>query len=84
VRSGDWKLVSQRGRIELFDLSKDTGEQNDLARQMPEKVAELTRLHDAWLAGMPNPVKAGAKRWGMPAPESSSAKKTRRERKRNR
>lgn len=63
---------------------EDAGEQNDLAKQKPEKVADLTRLHDAWLAEMPNPVKAGAKRWGMPTPESSGAKKPKRERKRNR
>ena len=80
ARSADWKLVSQQGRIELFDLGKDAGEQNDLAKQKPEKVADLTRLHDAGLAEMPDPVNAGANRWGMPAPESSIAKKPRRER----
>jgi len=84
VRAGDWKLVSQRGRIELFDLARDTGEQNDLAKQKPEKITELTRLHDAWLAEMPNPVNVGAKRWGMPTPESVSTQRTKRERKKDR
>jgi hypothetical protein len=32
---------------------------------MPDKVAELTKLHDAWLTEMANPVKAGTKRFGM-------------------
>jgi arylsulfatase A-like enzyme len=72
VRSGDWKLVAQRAKVELFDLAKDVSEKNDLAKAMPEKVAELTRLHDAWLAQMARPVKAGEKRW---QPGMSTAKK---------
>jgi len=83
ARCGDWKLVSEKGRVSLFDLGKDVGEQSDLAGRMPEKVAELTTRHDAWLAGMPNPVKAGAKRWGMTLPEGGKAKKPRSERKIN-
>ena len=71
VRSGDWKLVGEKARVGLFDLSKDVSEKNDLAKQMPEKVAELTKLHDAWLAEMANPVKAGAKRFGMAEPAGS-------------
>ncbi len=73
VRSGDWKLVGEKAKIGLFDLSKDVSEKTDLAKTMPEKVAELTKLHDAWLAKMANPVKAGEKKWtaGM-----SAAKKT--------
>ena len=83
VRSGDWKLVGEKGRLSLFDLGKDVSEKTDLAGQMPEKVAELTRLHDAWLAEMSNPVKSGAKRWGMPSPEGSKSKKPKNERKKN-
>jgi len=84
ARSNNWKLVGEKGRVSLFDMHRDVGEEHDLAGQKPEVVAELTKLHDAWLAEMPNPVKAGAKRWGMPLPEGSSAKKPKRERKRNR
>jgi arylsulfatase A-like enzyme len=65
VRSGDWKLVGEKGRLSLFDLARDVSEANDLAAKMPEKVAELTRLHDAWLAQMAKPVKAGEKRQDM-------------------
>lgn len=72
VRSGDWKLVGDKGRIGLFDLSQDVSESNDLSKQMPEKVAELTALHDAWLAEMANPVKGGAKRFGMAEPQRKS------------
>lgn len=75
VRSGDWKLVGEKANIGLFDLGKDTSEKHDLAAQMPEKVTELTKLHDAWLAEMPEPIQAGAKRYGMTQPEGSRPKK---------
>jgi arylsulfatase A-like enzyme len=72
VRSGDWKLVAQRATVELFDLGKDVSEKTDLAKAMPHKVAELTQLHDAWLAPMAKPVKPGEKKW---TPGMSTAKK---------
>jgi arylsulfatase A-like enzyme len=65
VRSGDWKLVGEKSKLSLFDLSKDASEKNDLAAQMPEKIAALTKLHDAWLADMAKPVKAGEKRYDI-------------------
>lgn len=40
----------QRTGIQLFDLREDPGEQNDLAKQMPGRVAELTKAYDAWFA----------------------------------
>jgi N-acetylgalactosamine-6-sulfatase len=50
VAQGDWKLVHERWvpRPYLYDLGKDLGEQNDLANQHPEKMAELLKLHEAW------------------------------------
>lgn len=65
VRSGDWKLVGEKEQLSLFDLSKDVSEKTDLSKEMPEKVASLKALHDAWLAQMPEPIKAGAKRYDM-------------------
>lgn len=62
VRSDDWKLVAERDRIELFDLAKDPGESTDLSAAHPDQVSRLTALHDAWLAEMAEPVKAGAKK----------------------
>ena len=44
VRVGNWKLhLSKHGteRVELYDLEADVGEQNDLAAERPEVVAEL-------------------------------------------
>ncbi len=63
VRSGDWKIVAEKGRIALFDLSQDISEAHDLAAKMPEKLAKLVTLHDQWLLEMADPIKGGAKRF---------------------
>lgn len=45
LRHGDWKLVvSEKERIELFDLATDPNEATDLAKSRPEKMAELMNL----------------------------------------
>lgn len=42
IRAGDWKLVAAKGDPwELYDLSKDRGEQNNLAASLPDKVRQL-------------------------------------------
>ena len=44
IRKGNWKLVKIAllpGKTELFDLSKDPGEQNNVADQFPEIVRDL-------------------------------------------
>jgi arylsulfatase A-like enzyme len=44
IRKGNWKLVKISllpGKIELFDLEKDPGEQNNVADQFPEIVSDL-------------------------------------------
>jgi arylsulfatase A-like enzyme len=48
VRSGRWKLVNNRGKIELFDLDADPGEKQDQAAAQPDVVAGLRRQFDAW------------------------------------
>jgi arylsulfatase A-like enzyme len=50
VRRGDWKLVEryEDGRVHLYNLRDDVGERNDLAKEMPDRVAAMrSRLH-AW------------------------------------
>lgn len=45
LRAGDWKLVADDKKPwELYDLSKDRAEQNNLAAAMPKKVKELEAL----------------------------------------
>lgn len=45
IREGDFKLVSARGgKWELYDLSQDRSELNDLADQHPEMVERLSGL----------------------------------------
>jgi len=67
---GDWKLIryyefengAAANRHELYDLSRDLGEQNDLAASEPDRVGELSELLDRRLAEagalipLPNPA----------------------------
>jgi arylsulfatase A-like enzyme len=50
IRQGDLKLIEyfEDGRVELFDLSTDIGEQRDLAAERPEKVKELREKLARW------------------------------------
>ncbi len=50
LRQGKWKLVHLSGRPdwELYDVEADGTELNDLAARMPDKVAELEALYNAW------------------------------------
>jgi arylsulfatase A-like enzyme len=49
VRVGDLKLVSLAGLPwELYDMSKDRIEQNNLAASMPEKVKQMRTMWDDW------------------------------------
>ncbi len=80
VRAGDWKLVQQRAqpKVELFDLAQDPAETTDLAPQNAAKVAELTKLYDAWLDQMANPLSGAPKRPGAqinPGAKKSKAEK---------
>jgi arylsulfatase A-like enzyme len=50
IRSGDLKLIHRfRGGDELYDLSADIGEENDLAKERPEDVARLRGELFSWL-----------------------------------
>ncbi|MCR9244785.1 MAG: sulfatase [bacterium] len=50
VRVGKWKLLErlEDGQVHLYDLENDIGEQNDLAAQQPERVAQLRGLLHEW------------------------------------
>jgi arylsulfatase A-like enzyme len=60
VRQGDWKLIGNpedpshkapltaQDKLFLVDLGKDISELKNVASQNPQKVAELSELHDKW------------------------------------
>ena len=69
LRAGDWKIVAAGKNTpwELYDLSRDRSESNDLAKDHPEKVHELadewTRQMEAYFSlarqGLPPPTNSG-------------------------
>ncbi|TWU19813.1 sulfatase [Allorhodopirellula heiligendammensis] len=50
IREGDFKLVEryEDGRVHLYNLKDDIGEQHDLADTMPEQVDQMRRRLHAW------------------------------------
>ncbi len=51
VRYGKWKLVSEfPGKWELYDMTTDRTELNDLAPRQPDIVEKMSRLYDQWAA----------------------------------
>ncbi|NWK55258.1 arylsulfatase [Verrucomicrobiaceae bacterium N1E253] len=49
IRYGKWKLVAVKGKPwELYDMQADRTERNNMAKELPEKVKELTNLYKAW------------------------------------
>lgn len=50
MRDGDWLLIElyDGDKAELYDLSNDSGEQNDLAGQNPERVNAMRTELDEW------------------------------------
>jgi len=50
MRAGQWKLIQhfESGRHELYNLSEDIGEANNLADALPDKVVELGKQLHAW------------------------------------
>lgn len=61
VRQGDWKLVAKHNKDwELYDISKDRIEANDLATKYPEKVKELAKMYDEYAA------RANVAAWPLP------------------
>jgi arylsulfatase A-like enzyme len=63
IRIGNWKLVSMHpGEWELYDITNDRTEMNNLAAKEPKRVAEMASLWDAWakrVGVMPWPLNQG-------------------------
>jgi arylsulfatase len=49
VRRGDWKLVAESGQDwELYDMSEDRVELENLVTQDPERVSKMASLYEDW------------------------------------
>ena len=53
---GKWKMVKSGSHAWLFDLSKDLGESNNLAKKKPEVTEILQDALDEWLSRMAPPA----------------------------
>lgn len=65
VRAGNWKAVRPKlgGPLELYDLSKDTSEKNDIAREHPQVIERIeTYLRTARTESLDWPLKPGKKK----------------------
>ena len=57
VRQGDWKLISPKeGVIELYNLSLDLEEKNNLAHQYSAKTNSLKTKYKDWRNEMATPM----------------------------
>ncbi len=57
IREGDWKLIRMPDRpAELFDLSQDIAEHNDLAGQYPEKLRAMYKKLFEWELTLERPL----------------------------
>ena len=67
IRLGKYKLLEyyENGSVQLFDLEKDIGEQNDLSESKPDVTAKLLKMFHDWRrevdAKMPYPKTATSK-----------------------
>ena len=69
IRSGQWKLIyyHEDQRSELYNLTSDIGEQNDVVAMQPERASKMRQTLNAWL------TKSGAK-FPDPDPRFTQAK----------
>ena len=58
LRRGDWKLIEfhEDDSVGLYNLKDDPGEENNLAKSMPERTARLRAELDQWQAATKAPV----------------------------
>jgi arylsulfatase A-like enzyme len=74
VRLGDFKLIEffEDGRLELYNLREDAGEDRNLAEDFPEKTGELRRLLEQWRLSVEARIPQANPTWvdcaGDPAP----------------
>jgi arylsulfatase A-like enzyme len=65
IREGDWKLLSEGGPWELYNLANDIGETSNTATEKPELVHQLEAKWNTWNSQMIDP------KWhGQPPPKT--------------
>lgn len=52
IRKGRWKLLADKGGMELYNLDADLSESRDLASSQPEVVADLHEAYRHWQDGL--------------------------------
>ena len=78
IREGKWKLLSNpdRSRVELYDVTSDLTQLNNVASQHPDLVQRLTQRVLDWQRELPaGPTEAGAGRMRLPLPRTTEASK---------
>jgi N-acetylgalactosamine-6-sulfatase len=78
IREGDWKLLlnPDRSRVELYDVARDPGEQDNVAAGHADVVARLGERVLAWQRTLPpGPVEASAGRNEYPWPQEGAVTK---------
>ncbi|MDF1812565.1 MAG: sulfatase [Verrucomicrobiales bacterium] len=83
VRAGDWKLIYRWEPHplypeirELYNLSEDIGEKNNLASKHPEKVAELEKLIEAFIVDTGTPAPKPNPDYREPAQQKAKSPET--------
>lgn len=71
IRDGGWKLLMNpdRSRVELYDLTEDLTQLNNVAEHHPEIVEKLATQVAAWARTLPegpHDAAAGKVHYGMP------------------
>ena len=58
IQEGEWKLMEffEDGRLELYNLSEDLGETNNLARAQPGRASQLHAALQAWRTSVQAPL----------------------------
>jgi arylsulfatase A-like enzyme len=86
IRDGDWKLMEwlEDGRMELYNLAADIGEQKNLVESQPEKARQLQAKMLAWRSSVGAKMPAANDDQDSTKPPKDKTKKRQRKRDRER
>lgn len=48
MRDGNWKMIIKAGQVELYDLSNDISERNNLVEEHPDRAKKMKSAIAAW------------------------------------